>query len=179
MKRLIASLLMGLMVAGAAKAAPATMPPDATFEVGFSPNRGALALVLSEINAAKRQVLVAAYTFSSKPVSAALLDAQKRGVKVFVVADTLQNSKSYTAVKFLANHDLPVRMNGNYAAMHSKYMVIDGQTVQLGSFNYSAAANDKNAENALILRGVPALAQQYAADWQRLWDGGTPVEKSY
>lgn len=179
MKKLIVLFLSGLMVVEVAFATALPMPPNATYEIGFSPKRGAQEIVISGISNAQSQVLVAAYSFSSKPIAIALLDAQKRGVKVFVVADTEQNNNSYTAVRFLANQGVPVRLNENYPSMHNKYMVIDGRSVQLGSFNYSAVAHNKNAENALLLHGVPDLAKQYAADWQLLWDGGIPVEKRY
>jgi phosphatidylserine/phosphatidylglycerophosphate/cardiolipin synthase-like enzyme len=82
-----------------------------------------------------------------------LLDAHKRGVEVQVVADKKGNSSQYTAVTFLSNQDVPMRLNGRYAIHHHKFMVIDGKHVETGSFNYSAAAADKNAENALGLAG--------------------------
>jgi len=123
--------------------------------------------------------LVAAYSFTSKPISEALLDAHRRGIKVSVVADQKDNKKKYSAVTFLANQDVPVRLNGNYAIHHHKFMIIDGRNVETGSFNYSAAAFEKNAENVLVLRGVPDLAKAYSQEWQRLWDEATPLPKAY
>jgi phosphatidylserine/phosphatidylglycerophosphate/cardiolipin synthase-like enzyme len=49
-------------------------------------------------------------------------------------------------------------------------MVIDGATVETGSFNYTTAATKSNAENALVLRNAAELAKVYAAEWARLWD---------
>jgi phosphatidylserine/phosphatidylglycerophosphate/cardiolipin synthase-like enzyme len=112
-------------------------------------------------------------------VSEALLAAHKRGVKVAVVADQKGNSGSYTAVNFLANHGVPVRLNGRYAILHHKFMVIDGTAVQLGSFNYSSAAVDKNAENVLLLKNVKEIASRYEKEWNRLWDEGIDVKKNY
>lgn len=63
-----------------------------------------------------------------------------------------------------------MRTNGRYAIMHNKFMVIDERHVQTGSFNYSAAAVNKNAENVLVLLNVPQLAAQYQHQWQLLWD---------
>lgn len=111
-------------------------------------------LVLKAIESAQQQIFVAAYTFSSKPVAQALVAAQKRGVKVFVVADKDENTKSYTAVTFLANAGVPVRLNNRYAILHSKFMVIDNMHLQLGSFNYTAAAVNRNEENVLVLRNA-------------------------
>jgi len=45
-------------------------------------------------------------------------------------------------------------------------MVIDGLTVVTGSFNFTRAAEEKNAENLLIIKDA-TLAKQYSANWQR------------
>jgi phosphatidylserine/phosphatidylglycerophosphate/cardiolipin synthase-like enzyme len=58
-------------------------------------------------------------------------------------------------------------------------MVIDGRHIQTGSFNYSAAAVNKNAENVLVIRDAPELARMYAAEWERLWEEGEDVEARY
>ena len=49
-------------------------------------------------------------------------------------------------------------------------MVIDGTSLETGSFNYTNAAVKHNAENALVLWNVPQIAQIYTAEWQRLWE---------
>jgi phosphatidylserine/phosphatidylglycerophosphate/cardiolipin synthase-like enzyme len=152
---------------------------ELSYELGFSPKGESLQVVLNGISSAKESILVAAYSFTSKPVSEALLDAHKRRVKVAVVADQKGNSGRYTAVNFLANQGVPVRLNGNYAIMHHKFMVIDGTAIQIGSFNYSSAAVDKNAENVLLLKDVSGIASRYAEEWNRLWDEGIDVKKNY
>ncbi len=48
-------------------------------------------------------------------------------------------------------------------------MVIDGETLETGSFNYSSSAEYKNAENVLVHHDA-AVARRYAQEWQRLWD---------
>ncbi|WP_084110645.1 phospholipase D family nuclease [Erwinia typographi] len=153
--------------------APALADAAPVISVGFSPseNQSALLVVLSAINGAKRSVDVAAYSFTSKPVAAALIAAQNRGVSVRVVADEKANSSSYTAVTFLANQHVPVRFDARYAIMHNKFMVIDGDTVQTGSFNYTAsAANGRNAENVLLVKNAPTLAATYQTEFNRLWN---------
>lgn len=127
----------------------------------FSASQNALQLVLSTINSARLNIDVAAYSFTSKPVAAALAAAKNRGVAVRVVADEKSNNGKYTAVTFLANQGVPVRLNGRYAIMHNKFMVVDGNTVQTGSFNYTASAVSRNAENVLLIKEVPELAATY------------------
>jgi len=160
-------------------AVPTADGAEPAYELGFSPKGESLQVILHGIAGAKESILVAAYSFTSKPISEALLAAHKRGVKIAVVADQKGNSGRYTAVNFLANHKVPVRLNGRYAILHHKFMVIDGAAVQLGSFNYSASAVDKNAENVLLLKDVPGIAAKYVAEWERLWDEGVDVKANY
>lgn len=161
--------------------ASVVLPAEVTAEVAFSPKGESLELIVHVIEGAKESILVAAYSFTSKPIAQALLAAHKRGVRVLVVADKKSNGgkSRYSAATFLANQSVPVRLNGSYAIFHHKFMVIDGATLQTGSFNYSAAANNKNAENVLVLRGVPAIASSYAMEWKRLWDEAEPLTPKY
>ncbi|MFY9328568.1 MAG: phospholipase D family protein [Georgfuchsia sp.] len=154
------------------------LPKDASYDVGFSPYGDSLNVVLKGIHSARTSILVAAYSFTSKPIATALLDAHNRGVKVQVVADRKSNKK-YSAAAYLANHGIPLRLNGNYAIHHHKFMIIDSETVQTGSFNYSAAAVNKNAENVLLLWHVKPLAETYRKEWQRLWDEAEPLGARY
>jgi phosphatidylserine/phosphatidylglycerophosphate/cardiolipin synthase-like enzyme len=43
-------------------------------------------------------------------------------------------------------------------------MVIDGETVITGSFNFTKSSEERNAENLLVLRDG-ALAERYEANW--------------
>ena len=179
---LIASLTLALTSprAGSAQLAPPT--PAAmqaiSYSAAFTPGQ-ALPLVLDTIRGARSTLLVAAYTFTSRPVATALRDAQRRGVKVFVVVDAGEAAKAYSAARFLANERVPVRTHGRHALQHNKFIVADGTTVQTGSFNYTSSAAQRNAENVLVVRNAPALASQYAAEWRRLWDEGTELPPAY
>lgn len=152
-------------------ATPVLTTAEPTVSVGFSPSAGqsALQIVLSTIDGAKRNVDVAAYSFTSKTIAAALVAAKNRGVSVRVVADEKANNDRYTAVTFLANKGVSVRLNARYAIMHNKFMVVDGDTVQTGSFNYTASAAYRNAENSIVLRGIPQIATQYEKEFNHLW----------
>lgn len=147
------------------------LTPGVTFEVGFSPRRNALEVVMSLILGAQHELLVASYSFTSKDIAFGLADAKRRGVDVQVVVDHEQNSDEqggYRAVDYLVAQGIPVVRNENYAAMHHKFMVADGQHVQLGSFNYTASANVRNAETAVVFRNSPELAEVYRTEWLRL-----------
>lgn len=162
----------------ASAAANNTLANTMRSEAAFSPDPAALELVLKGIRSARRSIHVAAYVFTSKPVALALLDARQRGVEVALVADSKENTAGYSATRFLARQRLPVRLNGKYAILHDKFMIIDQLHVQTGSFNYTAAAASKNAENVLIIWNAPELAARYETQWQQLWQEADPLEGS-
>jgi len=139
---------------------------DTPVKVCFSPNGGCAKAIVYEINNAKSQILVQAYSFTSKPIAKALLAAHKRGVKVEVIIDKNQLLEKYNSATFLANSGLPVFMDGDHAIAHDKIMIIDGKTVVTGSFNFTNAAEYKNAENLLIIKS-DELAKIYTSNWNK------------
>ena len=55
-------------------------------------------------------------------------------------------------------------------------MIIDAGTVITGSFNFTKAAEESNAENLLVIRDS-AIAEEYAANWQQHALHSTPYER--
>lgn len=150
--------------------------------VCFTPGEDCTNLVVTEVAGAKREILVQAYSFTSVPILAALKAAHARGVAVEVIVDksSARQSKSgsrYSAAAYLANAGIPVWVDTTVAIAHNKVMVIDGKMVITGSFNFTKAAQDRNAENLLVLDD-PALAAQYGANWQRRRDVSTPYAEA-
>ena len=109
--------------------------------------------------------LAQAYSFTSAPIAKAILDAHKRGVQVQVILDQSQRAEKYSSADFLANQGVPVMIDARHAIAHNKVIVIDGEVIITGSFNFTKAAQQKNAENLLLIRDV-ALAAQYTQNWE-------------
>lgn len=63
--------------------------------------------------------------------------------------------------------------------MHNKFIVVDNQTVETGSFNYTDGTVKKNAENVLVMWNYPDVASKYSTECDRLYNEDTPVGKSY
>ena len=143
---------------------------EPSIQLAFSPHAGATEAVVALIGEAHETIRLAAYNFTSKDIARALLDAKKRGVDVKVVLDRSNAKARYSSAKFLAHADIPVRIDYKYAIMHNKFIVVDGETVETGSFNYTNAAENKNAENVIILRNYPELAELYKEQWEKLWN---------
>jgi hypothetical protein len=132
--------------------------------VYFSPHGGATEAVIRELNAAKTQVLMQAYSFTSAPIAKALVDAHKRGVKVLAVLDKSNETDKYSAATFLNNAGIQPLIDDQHAIAHNKVMVIDSATIITGSFNFTKAAEEKNAENLLVIKDAPELVTAYEAN---------------
>jgi phosphatidylserine/phosphatidylglycerophosphate/cardiolipin synthase-like enzyme len=135
-------------------------------EVCFSPKGGCADTIINAIGQAKAEIFVQAYSFTSAPIAKALLDAHKRGVKVHVILDKSQKTQKYSSATFLTNAGIPTFIDNKHAIAHNKIMIIDKITVITGSFNFTKAAEEKNAENVLIITDK-ALAKVYLENWRR------------
>jgi phosphatidylserine/phosphatidylglycerophosphate/cardiolipin synthase-like enzyme len=98
--------------------------------------------LVAALGSAKFTVLVQAYSFTSAPIAKALVEAHRRGVKVEVVLDKSQRTEKYSSATFVYNNGIPCYIDAQLAIAHDKVMVIDGQTVITGSFNFTKAAED-------------------------------------
>ncbi len=172
--RLVSLLLVVMALSGcslspvgttSSLAATSSTKPLAQWQVYFSPNGGATEAVVRTLSKAKKTVLVQAYSFTSAPIAKALLEAKKRGVDVRVILDKGQKTAKYSSADFFRNTGVPVFIDDAHAIAHNKIMIIDGVTVITGSFNFTKAAEERNAENLLIIRDKK-LALAYTKNWK-------------
>jgi phosphatidylserine/phosphatidylglycerophosphate/cardiolipin synthase-like enzyme len=133
--------------------------------VFFSPNGGCTKAIVSELGMAKSEVLVQAYSFTSRAIAEALLNAQKRGVSIQIILDKSNLSDRYSAADFTAHAGISTYIDAQHSIAHNKIMIIDNEVVITGSFNFTRAAEVKNAENLLVIRSKE-LAKIYRDNWR-------------
>ena len=144
------------------------MPAEGQVIAAFTPEHDIAELIADKIGEAKNEVFVLAYLFTNRKITGALIRAHSRGVKVEVVADREQTfNVSQTTIRDLVSAGVPVWLDNRFAAAHNKVMVIDGTTVITGSFNFTQAAQNRNAENVLVSLNARKLAAQYSENYQR------------
>jgi hypothetical protein len=168
MKKSVFYILAVVLACSLVGLAPGTDSPakdSPAMEVFFSPHGGCQDAIVKELSTAKDSVHVQAYSFTNAAIAKALLEANKRRVKVEVVIDQGRITEGYSEATFLFNQGIPVFGDGKHAIAHNKVMVIDGKTVITGSFNFTKAAEESNAENLLIIRS-PDLAAKYEKNYQ-------------
>jgi phosphatidylserine/phosphatidylglycerophosphate/cardiolipin synthase-like enzyme len=69
-------------------------------------------------------------------------------------------------------------IDARHAIAHNKIMIIDQSTVITGSFNFTKAAEEKNAENLLIIKSKE-LAAIYIDNWKKHLEHSERYEARY
>jgi phosphatidylserine/phosphatidylglycerophosphate/cardiolipin synthase-like enzyme len=160
--------------------------PKEPAEVVFAPSGKDRALqkrVAREIGGAKKKVVAAIYQFTSKEIAQALVAAKNRGVDVRVLVDGPQaaalRSGWAEALEMVEAAKVPVRRvyadgdkksrstDAGRAKFHHKFVVIDGERVLTGSFNWTVLADEENYENLVTMTGKVAV--KYAEEFDRVW----------
>src|SRR4029077_20275171 len=128
------------------------------------PNGGATEAVVNALDHAINAVLVQAYSFTSAPIAKALVDARRRGVDARAILDKSQRTEKYSEADFLAHNSIPTWIDAEHAIAHNKVIIIDGYLVLTGSFNFTKAAEEHNAEHLLVINDL-LLAKRYTDNW--------------
>jgi phosphatidylserine/phosphatidylglycerophosphate/cardiolipin synthase-like enzyme len=162
----------------APSAKPSAPPADSNRSVNFngtalpnyvfSPRGGTIAEMTLAIDASRREVDVAMFAFTSRPLFDALSRAAARGVKVKL----LLNAKSAFPFKDEAKQNkISVRWQEGRTEngiMHHKYAVLDDSLLINGSFNWSATAEDINTENTIFTM-VPDYVNPFKTEFEKLY----------
>ena len=120
-------------------------------------------VIVRELNKSQNSILVQSFSFFSDPVAKALVSAQERGVNVQILMDQSPLAEQYTRI--FAKGGISIKIDSAHAIAQNKVMIIDGETVITGIPNFSKAAEDKIAENLMVIRDK-ATAKKYTKSWQ-------------
>ena len=123
------------------------------------------------LTSSRSTVRVQAFSFTSKRITKALIDAYDRGADVQVILDQRQNTRKNGDLLLLKSKPnelvvagIPTFLDPRPEA-HNKVMVIGDSTTIIGSFNFSEQAETKNAENLAVICSR-AIAKEYSDNWK-------------
>lgn len=134
-------------------------------KVCFTPGEDCTKLIVEELNNANTEILVQAYSLTSAPIAKALVDAFMRGVNVQIILDRSQKTAKYSALSFFIKLGIPTFIDDKHAIAHNKIIIIDSEILMTGSFNFTKAAQERNAENLIIINHF-SLIEKYKKNWQ-------------
>jgi phospholipase D len=132
--------------------------------VCFTPPSGCGSLIAREISQANHSIYVQAYGLTSKSIIYQLKAAQNRGVKVHVILDNGNLSDNKEIYRELGDAGVNTYFDKMSGIAHNKVMIIDNHKVITGSFNFTNAADSKNAENVVLIDDVN-IAARYLRNW--------------
>jgi len=149
---------------------------NAKVDFVFSPH--AEGEVVAFIGSAHETVDVEMYTFSSDAMITAAGDALKRGVRVRVIMEPrVQDTRKQKVFDTLAALGAEMRWASlEYKLTHSKFVIVDGKRVLVGSINFSKSALNDNREADAVVEGglVKEIAEVFETDWAKAtvdWGG--------
>ena len=133
----------------------------------FTPGQDCTSFIVRQIDTAQSELLVQGYGFTNPAIIQAVGRAKERGVDVKVILDRINEQRRYTGATYLRNHGIDPLIDDQVAIAHNKVLVIDAQRVITGSFNFTKAAQQRNAENVLLIKDDATMAAAYAENWHR------------
>jgi phosphatidylserine/phosphatidylglycerophosphate/cardiolipin synthase-like enzyme len=161
-RRAVPALFLALMYAPAARAQK--MPADVS--VCFVPGEPCASEIVAAIGAARSEVRVQAYGFSAAPILSALAGARARGVDVAVILDRSDARRLCERDAALLDAGVPIWIDHLPGIAHNKVIIIDRRVVIGGSYNYTASAERRNAENVTFIESE-AVAARFLDNWAR------------
>ncbi len=143
-------------------------------------NHGVDQYIVPLIENATRNMVVASFDLNLPSIVDALVRAKERGVEVRVLydgengvqqleADRSPTGKAYNAVEILRTANIPLVNGGrSNGLMHNKFLIIDGQYLVMGSWNFSYNDTYRNNNNVLVITDLTLIAN-YQAKFNELF----------
>jgi len=137
-----------------------------TMDVCFTPGGNCTNAIIHEIEQAKTEILIQAYSLTSRPISDAVVKAREAGVSVEIIFDLsddfARNSASYSN----SFKGIPIYLDAQHAIADNNIIIVDKATVATGSFKFTEKAEGKNASNLLIIKSGTLVAA-FVDNWNQ------------
>lgn len=144
-----------------------TFIKGSSYEVCFTPSGKCSSYIISLIDHSKKKVLIQAYSFTDDYIVRSLIDAKDRGVDVRIILDKSQFKPNKLSESYVLHAEhVPIWFDYKVAIAHNKVIIIDDKTVITGSFNFTNAAQKRNAENLLVIHDK-GISSKFSANWDK------------
>jgi phospholipase D len=151
-------------IASLGVALPAAAQSTGAVSVCFAPEQDCAAFAVRAIDDAHREILVHAYGLTTGAgIVEALVRAKGRGVDVAAIVDRRTPGMRHSGVDALLAAGVPVWIDKGVPRAHEKAIIIDGERVLAGSYNWTSSAADNSEDLALF--AAPAIAELYMMHW--------------
>lgn len=139
----------------------------------FSPHENCQVKLIEFIRSAQSSIDVAIFSITNVQIVKELVQQSKK-ITVRMVIDKSQSIQKNSLALSLFASGISMKFGSQQGIMHNKFMIIDHQKIETGSFNYSEGAVHRNRENQIYLEDKN-LSSRFSQEFEELWDSGSPI----
>lgn len=146
-------------------------PSSYQLEVYFSPEGHTQDRIIKAIDTSNSTIDLAIYSFTAQEIKSAFERARQRGVKIRIIADSMQSKGAHSVVQALIDEGFSVKISHGKerGIMHNKFAIFDKRLLVTGSYNWTANAEHSNYENAVFIPN-PETIIQYQNEFDKIWN---------
>ena len=144
-----------------------TLSDNTQIENYFSTHDRPANHVVETLKLAKKFIHFMAFSFTHDGIGREMMARAANGVDVQGVFEKTQTAGEHSEYFKMRDAGLHVYLDGNSRNMHHKVIIIDGEIVIFGSFNFSESADKSNDENLLIVYNRN-VAARFEEEYQRV-----------
>ena len=142
----------------------------------FAPGERCLQQIVHRFGECRRSADVCVFTITDDRISRAILDANRRGVKLRIISDREKAGDAGSDIEKFRAAGIPVKLDNIHTHadphlnghMHHKFAIFDGVRLINGSYNWTRGAAESNFENIVDTADAKLIAA-FAAEFERLW----------
>jgi phosphatidylserine/phosphatidylglycerophosphate/cardiolipin synthase-like enzyme len=123
--------------------------------------------LIALMDSAEHRLDIAVYSFSLKALSSALERACQRNINIRLIVESETVKQDHPVHSLLC---VSIRLDQNKDLMHEKFLVVDAETVWIGSHNWTCLDLYRDANNALLIRDK-AVAAAFLSEFDEMFDG--------
>ena len=141
-----------------------------TIESYFAPEDQVTERLLALVAEAQDSIRFMAFILTDDQLGEAIMAQHQNGLTVQGVFEERNADLAYSEFGRMYGVEprMDVRLDGNTYMMHHKVLILDDETVIVGSFNFSRSANEVNDENLLVIHDRD-VARQFRAEFKRVY----------
>lgn len=135
--------------------------------------------ILSELNRAEQEIVVAIYWFTNRELFDKLCEKREKGIMVTLIVhnDFINNRENGLDFQRFINSGGVLYFSDADNPMHNKFCVIDNKVLINGSYNWTYFAENKNNENILLIKEQSETIKAFRKEFENIKNGLTKVDK--
>ena len=126
--------------------------------------------IIPLIKKAKNYIYIPAFYITHPLLVDELISAKQSGVDVKIIVDETSVKGEYVDINKFQENNIQVKVENWAGKMHMKSIIIDDNTLVIGSMNFTKQGENRNDENVIIIKNSTTLTKKYKEHFLKLWN---------